>query len=224
MALCNETKNFIREIALTSMGLWALLIVGQGFAIYRCQDPQKMYACLSVAGTLASSIVAFVVAWLHVDVPTGLMGFFGLRRVSLLFVVGSLLTGAVLQLLTSDFGLAPELSINALCGDGTPYLLLVVTVVLVTPIAEEAIFRGYFISAGQRARMPDLFVVLLAAIPWTWLHERESWLDLAPVFLTGLLYGSVRILCGSIAPSIAAHVGWNAMHLVGFFLECSARR
>lgn len=81
--------------------------------------------------------------------------------------------------------------------------------------------NAHHMNAAEEGRcVTCLFSILIRR---TWLLERETCSELAPVLLTGLAYGSLRAHFGSIVPSIAAHIGWNAIALAGFLLECRAR-
>lgn len=119
-------------------------------------------------------------------------------------------------LVTLFFLLLPEAWVEnyaeaAASLEGTGAVLALATVVL-APITEEVIFRGYMLSRLQRA-LPGWVSILVSAALFGACHGHPVWIAYA--FVLGLVLGFLALRCGSILPSIAAHLVFNA---IGHFL------
>ena len=97
---------------------------------------------------------------------------------------------------------------------------LIVWSVLIAPVSEELVFRGLLYRTVQsialRLRTPhavELIGVILIAVVFGALHQRSS-IFLAMTIAAGLLYGLIRWRFGSVQPSIACHISYNALALL----------
>ena len=84
-------------------------------------------------------------------------------------------------------------------------ILLAFTVSILTPFAEEFLFRGFILGMLMK-RYSETQSIVVSAIIFAVVHE-----PIARVlaFGGGLLYGWLRVRTGSIFPSIIAHAIWN---------------
>lgn len=73
-------------------------------------------------------------------------------------------------------GKEPQSIAQALLGHRGPLALALdlVSVAVLTPIAEELVFRGV-LFAGLRQRLPFIAAAILGAAPFTLLHEPQAW-------------------------------------------------
>lgn len=76
--------------------------------------------------------------------------------------------------------------------------------IVLTPLVEEAFFRGYVQPRLIRAGLPPLLAVAMAATLFGLLHDR--WLA---GFLAGVAFGLVALRRGRLADAIAAHAAAN---------------
>jgi membrane protease YdiL (CAAX protease family) len=86
--------------------------------------------------------------------------------------------------------------------------LFILFVVLVGPLGEEVLFRGYL---GVLIRQPWVFL-LVSAAAWSALHVDPY--HALPLFLTGLLLAWVRVRTRSFYATYALHLTFNALALV----------
>lgn len=86
--------------------------------------------------------------------------------------------------------------------------LFVLFVVLVGPLGEEVLFRGYL---GVLIRRRWVFI-LVSAAAWSALHVDPY--NALPLFWTGLLLAWVRVRTRSFYPTYALHLTINALALV----------
>ena len=88
--------------------------------------------------------------------------------------------------------------------------LLMIAVAIVTPIAEELMFRGYILDSIRRIH-GDWPAIIGSAILFGLVHINPFLVGQA--FIGGVIYGGLRIRTGSLLPSIACHMMWNIMAL-----------
>lgn len=91
--------------------------------------------------------------------------------------------------------------------------LLVLALVVVAPIFEEAYFRG-FLHRGLAARLGPAPAVALVALLFTLVHAPEDAWTLVHGLSNALLLGLARHHTGSILPGVLVHAGLNAHVLV----------
>tara|TARA_B100000029_G_scaffold373746_1_gene368006 strand:- start:205 stop:975 length:771 start_codon:yes stop_codon:yes gene_type:complete len=84
-------------------------------------------------------------------------------------------------------------------------LLLAFSVSILTPIAEELLFRGFIMGMLLR-RYSETTSIVLSSLIFAVLHEPIA---MVLAFGGGLLYGWVRVKTGSIIPGIIGHAIWN---------------
>ena len=94
----------------------------------------------------------------------------------------------------------------------TRYLpCLFVTVIVIAPLVEELIFRG-FVFAGIQARLGSFWAVIFATLPWTLLHLNQyQWYYLLTVLGLGLFISLARLKTGSLYVPLALHCLNNLM-------------
>ena len=88
--------------------------------------------------------------------------------------------------------------------------LLMTAVAIVTPIAEELMFRGYILDSIRRIH-GDWPAIIGSAILFGLVHINPFLVGQA--FIGAVIYGWIRIRTGSLLPSIACHMMWNIMAL-----------
>ena len=92
---------------------------------------------------------------------------------------------------------------------------LILSVAIVTPIAEELFFRGYLLDAINR-KHGDWTAIILSSILFGLVHIDPFVVGSA--FMGGVIYGWIRMRTGSLLPSIACHMMWNMLALVLTYL------
>ena len=92
---------------------------------------------------------------------------------------------------------------------------LFLSVAIVTPIAEELLFRGYILDSIKRMH-GDWPAIIGSALLFALVHF--NLFGMVPIIMAGVIYGWLRIKTGSLLPSIACHMMWNLMVLVLTYL------
>ena len=95
---------------------------------------------------------------------------------------------------------------------------LFVAVVLVGPIGEEVMFRGFLYRAWVRPGF-QVTPILIITLLWSGLHIQYDWFGVLQVFLTGLLLGWLRWRSGSTALTILLHMLVNLEATIETFVK-----
>ena len=84
--------------------------------------------------------------------------------------------------------------------------LLWIAVVIVAPLWEEIVFRGFAFRGFRSSRLGLAGALVIPALFWTGLHVQYDAYDLAFVFSLGLFFGFARERTGSVRVPILLHV------------------
>ena len=132
--------------------------------------------------------------------------FLGLRRASVRYVVFACAVTALFvaagDLVTTLLGrsVIPEFMVEAYAGSTSHRVLLFAALVVVAPVCEELLFRG-FLFGGLRACGATVGVaVVVVSILFSVLHFQYDAYDGTIIFLLGLLYAGARVQSGSVVP------------------------
>jgi membrane protease YdiL (CAAX protease family) len=102
-----------------------------------------------------------------------------------------------------------------------PKWLAFLVIVLIAPIAEEVLFRGFVYGGLAPSAIGPVGAILFSTIVWTALHTQYPWPVLVQVFMYGLVFGAMRWQSGSLWPSLIAHCLFNlavfVLYQAGFF-------
>jgi membrane protease YdiL (CAAX protease family) len=89
--------------------------------------------------------------------------------------------------------------------------LLVLRSVIVTPITEEALIRG-FVFGGMRNMLPLPAAIVASGVLFGVVHLSPGLM--IPYALIGMLFSYMFALTGSIYPCVLAHAGFNGLSLL----------
>jgi membrane protease YdiL (CAAX protease family) len=98
---------------------------------------------------------------------------------------------------------------------------LLLAVVVIGPIGEEIMFRGFLYRGWVR---PGFLVtpVIVLTLLWSAMHIQYDWFGISQVFLTGLVLGWLRWLSGSTALTIVLHMLVNLEAMIETFVKISS--
>jgi uncharacterized protein len=98
-------------------------------------------------------------------------------------------------------------------AEGTlPWLWL--AIIVVAPIGEELLFRGFMFRGFVHEPRDALPAILVIALIWSMLHVQYDWFAAAQLFLIGMLLGVVRWRSGSTTLVILLHMLLNLESMV----------
>src|SRR5579863_8285045 len=92
--------------------------------------------------------------------------------------------------------------------------------VVLAPIFEEMLFRGFLFPLLARSMGPWLGI-LLTAVPFALLHGAQNhwaWQPVALIGIAGIAFGYVRYKTGSTTTAFLMHSAYNAMGFFGYTL------
>jgi membrane protease YdiL (CAAX protease family) len=96
-----------------------------------------------------------------------------------------------------------------------PIILSLISVLIIAPIVEEFIFRGFLFSQLSRTQLGAWGAVSMSSFLWTIIHFQYEVKILFILFLFGIFLGYIRMAYKSLGLPIAIH-GIN--NLVAFFM------
>jgi CAAX protease family protein len=140
-------------------------------------------------------------AYLGFKVPSRGEVMFGVAATVALIIIGNLLSYFLGRFIVTPF----QLDIYR-TADATGWLLpLWLAVVVVTPIGEESLFRGFLFRGWLRAPRDTWPVIAITAFLWAIVHVQYDWYIIGQVFCFGLLLGWLRWATGSTILTMLMH-------------------
>jgi hypothetical protein len=97
--------------------------------------------------------------------------------------------------------------------------LLLVAVVLLIPIGEETLFRGFLIRGWLRSPRAAWPVILITAALFAIIHVQYDWFLIGQVFAFGVLFGWARWATGSTLLTMMLHALVNLEGMLETFLS-----
>jgi len=125
----------------------------------------------------------------------------GVAAVVALIVVGDALSWLVGHNIVTPF--QSDIYSTAAAAGWLPLLYL--AVVVVTPIGEESLFRGFLFRGWLRSPQQAWAVIAITAALWALIHVQYDWYVIAQVFVSGLLLGWLRWATGSTILTMILH-------------------
>ncbi len=86
-----------------------------------------------------------------------------------------------------------------------PIILGLISVIIIAPIAEEFLFRGFLFSQLKRTQLGGWGAVTLSSFLWTIIHFQYESLILLVLFIFGIFLGYVRMAYNSLSLPIILH-------------------
>ncbi len=103
----------------------------------------------------------------------------------------------------------PPVMVDMFRSAWLPTLLL--AVVVLAPIGEEVIFRGFFYRGIAASRWGPVTAIILSATGWALLHAQYDWYGVASIAVFGLYLGFVRYWTGSLLLTMVLHAVMNGV-------------
>lgn len=124
---------------------------------------------------------------------------------------GVLLGGLKLIGIEQNPGGLVEQAMSAIANDPSTYLLLMPSVIIGAPLAEELIFRGQLFTALSQTRLGFSGAAVLTSAAWSLMHYTGNWVLVGLIFIMGLVLGWLLYRFGSLWVTMACHATWNTM-------------
>jgi membrane protease YdiL (CAAX protease family) len=139
---------------------------------------------------------------------------FGFAAMVALIIAGNLLSWLVGRGLVTPF----QLDIYRTASAAGWLLWLWLAVVVVTPIGEEILFRGFLFRGWLRSPRDAWPVIVVTALLWAIIHLQYDWYVIGQVFVFGLLLGWMRWASGSTVLTILLHALINSEGMIETFV------
>ena len=205
---------------------WLLTIVGTlalWFALYWAGMSDGLAFSISSL-VIAIILIPLVLLYIYVDGSLDrikeMLKFGSVKRVLILILAIPIVVTIINFVLTVIYGIAwigifGEPSTNTDLGtdwesSSIDIAFLFLSFAIVTPIAEELLFRGYILDSIKRMH-GDWPAIIGSALLFALVHF--NLFGMVPFIMGGVIYGWLRIKTGSLLPSIACHMMWNLMAL-----------
>ena len=135
-------------------------------------------------------------------------------------VAGGFLLAIFAQFMSVAFGNRAKLPIQTLYQDRRTALLLLLMAVLVAPVIEETIFRGYIYPVVARS-FGVATGVLATGILFGLLHAPQlwgGWVQIASLVIVGIIFTYARAVTRTVLASYLLHVSYNFFVSFAFLL------
>ncbi len=112
-----------------------------------------------------------------------------------------------------------RLPIEELFRDPASAFLLAGFGILIAPVVEELLFRGFLFPVMARAHGAAVAVIGTASL-FSLVHAQQygwAWQNLLLLTLVGVVFGTLRAVSGSVVPPVLAHAGYNLTLFAGLY-------
>jgi len=128
---------------------------------------------------------------------------FGIASVVALIIAGNALSWLLGNNIVTRF--QQDIFRTAAAAGTMPLMLLWLAVIVLTPIGEETLFRGFLFRGWLRAPRDVWPVIVITAAIWALIHIQYDWYVTGQIFAFGLLLGWMRWATGSTLLTILMH-------------------
>ena len=171
--------------------------------------PHVHVAASMIAGCVSGTVAILLFTALRRPAPIG--GYLALRLPALrsLLLWLAIACGAFLA-----FGLADAIRYGSAerVSEPRPHAWLILgglAVVLLFPIFEEVLFRGFLFAGWSRSKLGVTGAIVLTAVIWAAGHAPMGAQRAVALLASGLILGLARHKSGSVFVPLAMHIMWN---------------
>lgn len=170
-----------------------------------------------VAGGSVALGLTVLIAWARKGPP--LRDYLALRPVGrptmLRWILGTTVIAVFLDGLSYLFGYAivPEWMID-IYRSAVFLPLLLFALLVVAPVLEEAVFRGFWFEGLRRSRLGEVGAIGLGSLVWASVHLQYEWFYVGQIFVVGLLLGAARAMTRSLVTPIVMHAFFSGIALL----------
>ncbi|RYX78358.1 CPBP family intramembrane metalloprotease [bacterium] len=217
--------SFILAVLLVSIVFQILSLVGVNL------EDLVSSAALQTVSAAVIYVLSFVIAfgghyvvtkrWISLETLglTRLMSWLDIGLAPLAIIVYGLLSAGLLSLIIYLVPAFPadqvqDVGFSSL-GDRTSYILAFTTLVIIAPIAEEVLFRGY-LYGKLRGAVPIWIAAIVTSIVFGAIHGQ--WNVAVDVFALSLILCSLREITGSIWAGVLLHMLKNGIAFYFLFI------
>jgi membrane protease YdiL (CAAX protease family) len=176
---------------------------------------------------LSFGLLAYLAAQIRMRVKTGFwrtIGWLPLETgrmprgvVYLGLVLGGMFVGVVTSVASSAFPPKRQLPIQVIYQDRHTAILFMLMAVLLAPVVEETLFRGYIYPVIARAFGIPASVIVTGTL-FGLLHSFQlwgGWWLIGLIVLVGIVFTFVRAVTHTVLASFLLHVSYNSFQVIG---------
>jgi membrane protease YdiL (CAAX protease family) len=142
---------------------------------------------------------------------------FGIAATVALIIIGNAVSWLLGHLIVTPFQI--DIFRTAAAAGWLPLLFLWLAVVVVTPVGEETLFRGFLFRGWLRSPHDAWPVILITALLWALVHVQYDWFVIAQVFVFGVMLGWLRWATGSTILTMLLHAMINCEGMLETFVS-----
>jgi membrane protease YdiL (CAAX protease family) len=135
---------------------------------------------------------------------------FGVAAIVVMIIAGNALSWLLGRSLVTPF----QLDIYKTASAGGWLIWLWLAIVVLTPVGEEILFRGFLFRGWLRSPRDAFAVIGIIALLWALIHVQYDWYTIGQIFIFGLLLGWMRWATGSTLLTILLHSVINAEGMI----------
>lgn len=193
-------------ILVVSQGLWSAMTLLYLFAAVRVRHPGPFWRTIGWRELRPRNMTPAVA--------------------TLVYLLGGVGLAVAIQMASLLIGKKAKLPIEDLFRDRQSVLLLMALGILVAPLVEETIFRGYIYPVVARKFGVAMGVLATGAL-FGILHAAQlwgGWGQIALLIVVGIVLTYVRARTGTVLASYLFHLGYNTILFVGFYFATGGLR
>lgn len=223
-------------------GLGSVVLVAQGlqfaFAVFFAIGPKELRSvatwntAFAVTHQVAWSLVMLGFLWVQVRVRSGghfwrTMGFRTIHaggleptRAMFVFFGGGMVLAVGVQIASVFLRTPANLPIEGMFQTRESVLMMMAAGILVAPLVEEVMFRGFLYPVFAR-KLGAAAGVLIVGLLFGLMHAAQlwgGWGQIGLLILVGIILTYARARTGSVLASYLLHLGYNTLLLLGFYL------
>jgi uncharacterized protein len=140
---------------------------------------------------------------------------FGVAAIVVIIIAGNALSWLLGRSLVTPF----QLDIYKTASADGWVLWLWLSIVVLTPVGEEILFRGFLFRGWLRSPRDAFAVIVIIALLWALIHIQYDWYTIGQIFIFGLLLGWMRWATGSTLLTILLHALINSEGMIETFVD-----
>jgi membrane protease YdiL (CAAX protease family) len=140
---------------------------------------------------------------------------FGVAAMVVMIVAGNALSWLLGRSLVTPF----QLEIYKTASAGGWLLWLWLAIVVLTPVGEEILFRGFLFRGWLHSPRDAFAVIVIISLLWALIHVQYDWYTIGQIFIFGLLLGWMRWATGSTLLTILLHALINSEGMIETFVD-----
>ena len=205
--------------------------LGTSLAQLRSSASEQSFFAVVNQGVLSLGLLAYLAVQVRLRAGTPFWRTIGWRPLKirrmpgglayLAFVAGGLLLSAAVQFASGIAHPKGKLPIEMFFQDRRSAILLMLLSVLLAPVFEETVFRGYIYPVIAR-RFGVTASVVATGILFGALHAPQlwgGWVQIALLVLVGIVFTYARAATRTVVSSFLLHVSYNSFLLAAFLVS-----